>query len=139
MDALTACPGTDRGGESVRLLTDAAKSIIRQAIEAGCYSDRAGALEPPFMAPSEDPDDYPMVSPGRCFICRAIRSKLQSGVHIATNSERMWSSALDVGMWSAYNPLITQPVASNGVHSSKMIRTLSSAVALAQTKRNRWQ
>ena len=52
-----------QGGQSRRLLTDNAKAIIRRAIAAGSYEDRNNRVEPPFMAPSDNPDDYPLVSP----------------------------------------------------------------------------
>jgi len=71
---LTTHPVTYNGGESIRLLTDAARSIIKPAIERGEYSDRAGGLEPPFMAPSVDPNDYSLVSPPLHIIRRAICS-----------------------------------------------------------------
>ena len=45
-----------------KLLTEAVKSIIRENINAGRYIDRDGQVEPPFMAPSDNPDRYPFVS-----------------------------------------------------------------------------
>ncbi|KAF9781086.1 hypothetical protein BJ322DRAFT_1023203 [Thelephora terrestris] len=44
--------------EGTKILSDGAKIAIRQSIQAGVFSDRESALEPPFMAPSTDPDLY---------------------------------------------------------------------------------
>ena len=49
------------GGQSSKILTDRAKSIIRTAIESGKFNDRGDAKEPPYMAPSDDPDAYSRV------------------------------------------------------------------------------
>ena len=58
---LTEPAGTRTGQECHKLLTDKAKSIIQAAIEGGVYDSRTGEKEPPFMAPSTDPDAYSMV------------------------------------------------------------------------------
>ena len=50
------------GGQSRRLLTTKAKAIIRSAIDAGLYHRRDHRVEPPFMAPSNNPDHYPLAS-----------------------------------------------------------------------------
>jgi len=50
------------GGQSHRLLTTKAKAVIRSAIDAGLYCERDHRVEPPFMAPSDNPDHYPLVS-----------------------------------------------------------------------------
>ena len=44
-----------------KILSEAAVQLIKREIKAGTYSDRAGEREPPFMAPSSDPEDYPRV------------------------------------------------------------------------------
>lgn len=47
--------------EPTYILSDTAKSIIRQRIRKGDFQDRRGATEPPFMAPSTKPDAYSKV------------------------------------------------------------------------------
>jgi hypothetical protein len=44
-----------------KILSTKAKSIISEEHIAGRYDDRKDSHEPPFMAPSEDPDDYSIV------------------------------------------------------------------------------
>ena len=41
-----------------KLLSERAKQLIRDANLSGKYAKRKGKLEPPYMAPSDDPDDY---------------------------------------------------------------------------------
>ena len=41
-----------------KVFTEKAKAIVSDAIEAGKYKSREGVFEPPFMAPSPNPDDY---------------------------------------------------------------------------------
>ena len=56
-----------------KILSQAAKDIISKATEAGRYSDimKKDPLEPPYMAPSLDPEAYPdvcIVSHSRCMM-----------------------------------------------------------------------
>ena len=44
-----------------RTLSKAARRAIITSIKAGDYKERVGRLEPPYMAPSPDPNDYPWV------------------------------------------------------------------------------
>ena len=44
-----------------RILSPKAKSIISRRLEAGDYEDHKDKREPPFMAPSVDPEDYSKV------------------------------------------------------------------------------
>lgn len=44
-----------------KVLTDAAKFIISKELESGIYEEKIHRKEPPFMAPSQDPDDYSIV------------------------------------------------------------------------------
>ena len=44
-----------------KILSDGAKALIKRQFRSGAYKDRANELEPPFMAPSTDPDDYSKV------------------------------------------------------------------------------
>lgn len=46
----------------IRILSNAAKSIISADIQSGRYKDRANATEPAFMTPSVDPSQYSLVS-----------------------------------------------------------------------------
>lgn len=46
-----------------KVLSDVAKGVIREAIQRGEYEDREGCCEPPYMAPSADPEDYSVVCP----------------------------------------------------------------------------
>lgn len=133
---LTTYTGTSSGGESVRLLTDRAKSIIQKATSQGEYRTRTDKLKPPFMALSVDPDDYPLV-------CRFLPHSLvyilnsQSGARIAMTLQRLGSSVLDAGLLHAWLPLTTQQAASSGVQPSK-IRLLSSVASIARTRKRRW-
>ena len=47
--------------EHRKILSVAARAAITAALDSGIYGDRADRLEPPYMAPSADPDDYPSV------------------------------------------------------------------------------
>lgn len=44
-----------------RILSSKAIRIINRELEAGAYADRKDEREPPFMAPSADPNDYSKV------------------------------------------------------------------------------
>jgi hypothetical protein len=44
-----------------KILSEGAKRLIREQHLAGAYKNRAERLEPPYMPPSEDPDDYSKV------------------------------------------------------------------------------
>jgi hypothetical protein len=44
--------------DCTKVLTEKARELISSAIEAGKYRDREGILEPPFMAPSANPEEY---------------------------------------------------------------------------------
>jgi hypothetical protein len=44
-----------------KILSPKAKYIISKRLEAGDYADRADEREPPFMAPSTNPEDYSKV------------------------------------------------------------------------------
>jgi hypothetical protein len=44
-----------------KVLTDAAKSIISRDLESGVHKEKKDRREPPFMAPSPNPDDYSIV------------------------------------------------------------------------------
>ena len=59
---LTLPAGTRAGADCHMLLTDRAKTIIRERTQAGTYEDRTEAKEPPYMAPTEDTSLYSMVS-----------------------------------------------------------------------------
>ena len=63
---LTEASVTHGQGESERILTDAAKSVIQQGIRNGEFDNRSTELEPPFMGPSVDPDRYSWVSVKPC-------------------------------------------------------------------------
>ena len=45
-----------------KILSRDAKKAIHEATSAGTYVERQRALEPPYMAPSESPEDYSKVS-----------------------------------------------------------------------------
>jgi hypothetical protein len=47
--------------ECKKILSEAAKQLIRERHMAGDYKKRAEKLEPPFMPPSENPEDYSKV------------------------------------------------------------------------------
>lgn len=47
-----------------RILSASAIAIISQNMQHGRYRRREDAREPPFMAPSMDPDDYSLVCGG---------------------------------------------------------------------------
>jgi hypothetical protein len=59
----------DGGIKQRRILTNAAKSIIKAEIAADLFSSREGALEPPFMAPSVKSDHYSLVSATQLNLC----------------------------------------------------------------------
>lgn len=44
-----------------KILSDAARAVITAALDSGVYKNRKDNLEPTYMAPSADPDDYPSV------------------------------------------------------------------------------
>jgi hypothetical protein len=45
-----------------KVLTGAAKHLITKDFESGMHKGKEGRREPPFMAPSLNPDDYSIVS-----------------------------------------------------------------------------
>ena len=45
----------------MKVLTDEARRLIANALQYGVYAERLEACEPPYMAPSEDPNDYSAV------------------------------------------------------------------------------
>jgi len=47
-----------------KILSANAIAIISQNMQRGRYEHREGVREPPFMAPSMDPDDYSLVCGG---------------------------------------------------------------------------
>lgn len=80
----TGC--TDGGAHfaCVKVLSAKAITVILRAIEGGRYNDREDEREPPFMAPSADPNDYSLV---RCRCRRlAIAYHPPSGAHSATTT-----------------------------------------------------
>jgi hypothetical protein len=48
--------------ESVKVLTDEAQRVITNAHRHGVHGGQPNACEPPYMAPSQDTNDYSMVS-----------------------------------------------------------------------------
>lgn len=50
-----------RGTESKKILSEAAKALIHQYLIGSTHEDE-DAVEPPFMRPSSNPDDYSYVS-----------------------------------------------------------------------------
>jgi hypothetical protein len=62
--SVTILTGDEDGEEhflSTKILSDCAIAIIKEAHNVGKYEDRVDEREPPFMAPSPDPDDYSLV------------------------------------------------------------------------------
>lgn len=57
---LTKTPSEDGEGylQCDKVLSVAAKAVITKAVQEGAYKDREDRREPPFMAPSVDPEDY---------------------------------------------------------------------------------
>jgi len=69
--------------------------LIRAAASTPAYAKRADRQEPPYMAPSENPDDYSMV----CTLGLAppmVLTRLPSGAPFATTLRASSFSALDV-------------------------------------------
>jgi hypothetical protein len=55
------CPVLRTNIEHVKILTDEARRVIANTLRHGVYGVQPEACEPPYMAPSEDPDDYSAV------------------------------------------------------------------------------
>ena len=51
-----------------KVLSAKARSQIRKKRLSGAYADRGDETEPPYMAPSEDPDEYSRVRLEHCHI-----------------------------------------------------------------------
>lgn len=60
---LTTMPPEDGAGylKCDKVLSVAAKAVITQMVQKGAYEDREDRREPPFMAPSVDPEEYSSV------------------------------------------------------------------------------
>ena len=80
---------TDGGAHfaCTKVLSAKAITVILRAIERGRYDDHEDEREPPFMAPSADPDDYSLVRCGHRRLAIAYhppsgaRSAMTTGGH----------------------------------------------------------
>jgi hypothetical protein len=72
---LTANPASYKDGREYlrceKVLSEAAKALIRRKAQAGAYEKREGSLEPPFMAPSDDAEEYSIVRGSPLSNCNA--------------------------------------------------------------------
>lgn len=84
--------------EQRKILTPLAISTIEKMEKEGRFSDRDGALEPPFMAPSTDPDRYSKVGGARYSSFVTYKLTPRSGARFATISGILWSYV--PGAWS---------------------------------------
>jgi hypothetical protein len=75
--------------EYIKVLSEAAKAYISK--NAREFKDRVDEREPPFMAPSKNPDDYSNVSPS--YPCLRIALIPSSGAPRVVNTHLPWYSA----------------------------------------------
>jgi hypothetical protein len=81
--------------KSVKVLSDAAKQAIRTAHASGKYKGREARHEPPYMAPSDNPDHYSKVCVPSLPSTRQLT--VQSGALCVTTSTLAWSFVLRAG------------------------------------------
>jgi hypothetical protein len=59
--SLTSSTAPAKWAECRKILTDVAKAVIRAEHEGGMYEGFENVVEPPYIAPSVDPEDYSKV------------------------------------------------------------------------------
>jgi hypothetical protein len=62
MRCFNVLPAASSNTEQTRVLSSKAVAQITRRLQDGDFAEREGAREPPFMAPSTDPDQYSDVS-----------------------------------------------------------------------------
>lgn len=110
----------------IKVLSEAAKAHISK--NARKFDDRVDEREPPFMAPSENPDDYSNVS--LSYSCLRIALIPSSGARRVVNTHLPWYSVQGVVFPYAHRRPSTLSAVSSGILSSR-VATSSTTVHTA--------
>jgi hypothetical protein len=118
-----------------KTLSEAAKQRIRTAHASGKYKHREGRLEPPYMAPSADPDDYSKVCVPRLWTI--IQLIVQSGAPSVMTSAPTLSFALHAESLCASKRRKRNPGVFSGTSPSTVLASFTDASIVHGPRRNR--